>query len=263
MSKNASLVVVGTGIKLLSHLTRESETYIKESQKVLYLVNEPLLKEWVEKTNPNSESLDNLYQKYPLRLHCYRAITEYIVETVRSGEHVCVVFDGHPTVFAQSALHAVIQARKEGFDARVLPGISAEDCLFADLLINPGTYGCQSYEATDFLVREQKCDLFSHLILWQVGFIGVLDRPDDHDNTQGIQILIKHLRQYYALDHKVIVYEAALYPHYKPRIEEYELSKLSQAKLTRISTLYIPPVSKAKCSETMLESLGIMVENLT
>jgi hypothetical protein len=35
----------------------------------------------------------------------------------------------------------------------MLPGISAEDCLFADLGIDPGIYGCQSYEATDFLAN--------------------------------------------------------------------------------------------------------------
>jgi hypothetical protein len=37
----------------------------------------------------------------------------------------------------------------DGFDAVMLPGISAEDCLFADLGIDPGMIGCQSFEATD------------------------------------------------------------------------------------------------------------------
>src|SRR3990167_3227259 len=156
--QDTSLTVVGAGIKFLSHITVEAKAYIEQSQKLLYLVNNPVLKEWLKKTNPNAESLDELYQKYPLRLHCYRAITEYILETVRKRQHVCVVLYGHPSVFAQPALDAVIQAKKEGLDARILPGISAEDCLFADLMIDPGRFGCQSFEASDFLVHERQWD---------------------------------------------------------------------------------------------------------
>jgi len=36
----------------------------------------------------------------------------------------------------------------------MLPGISAEDCLFADIGVDPGIYGCQSFEATDLFVNE-------------------------------------------------------------------------------------------------------------
>lgn len=149
----ASLVVVGTGIKFLSHLTNEVKAYILQSDKVLYLVNDPAMKDWIRQNNPKSESLDPLYAKYPLRIDCYRAITDYILASLKENQHVCVVLYGHPSVFSQPGLNAVIQARKEGFYAKILPGISAEACLFADLLIDPGLHGCQSFEATDFLIH--------------------------------------------------------------------------------------------------------------
>jgi uncharacterized protein YabN with tetrapyrrole methylase and pyrophosphatase domain len=79
-----------------------------------------------------------------------------------------VVFYGHPTVFAKSALDAVIKLEKENYVTKILPAISSEDCLFADLRIDPGSDGCQSYEATDFLIRRKKIDPTSHLILWQI-----------------------------------------------------------------------------------------------
>ena len=63
-----------------------------------------------------------------------------------------------------------MQARAEGFNARMLPGISAEDCLFANLGADPGTHGCQSFEATSFLLRKPKFDTLTHLILWQILF---------------------------------------------------------------------------------------------
>lgn len=90
--KNASLVVVGSGIKFLSHLTIESKAYIEQSDKVLYLVNEPAMKEWIQKINLHSESLDPFYTQYSLRSDCYRAITNHILQTLRKIQHVCVVF---------------------------------------------------------------------------------------------------------------------------------------------------------------------------
>lgn len=35
----ASLILVGSGIKFISHLTTEAKAYIQHSSKVLYLVN--------------------------------------------------------------------------------------------------------------------------------------------------------------------------------------------------------------------------------
>jgi len=255
--KDTSLVVVGSGIKFVSHITTETRIYIEHADKVLYLVNNPAMKEWIQKQNPHAESLDFLYTKYPLRLHCYRAITNFILETLRRNIHLCVVLYGHPAIFAQPALEAVIQAKKEGYYAKILPSISAEDCLFADLCIDPASHGCQSFEATDLLVRQRRIDPSSHLILWQVGSIGVLGHVRSHDNSKGAKLLLNHLIQYYHVDHQVILYEAAQYPHLEPRIDTLRLTELPEAPFSRISTLYVPPLCKVPCDEAMLITLGI------
>lgn len=261
-SDSASLVLVGTGIKFMSHLTTEAKAYIQQSAKVLYLVNEPAMQCWIQKNNAHAESLDPLYTKYPLRLHCYRAITDYILECVRKIQHVCVVMYGHPTVFAQPGLAAIEQARKEGFYATILPGISAEDCLFADLLVDPGKYGCQSFEATDFLIRNRQIDCTGHLILWQVGVIGALGHIRDHDNTIGVTCLMERLLPYYPENHLLILYEAAQYPHLEPKIHEFSLIDLPTAPFSRLSTLYVPPASKKSLDNNMLQRLGISLSEL-
>lgn len=261
--QTASLTVVGCGIKFLSHLTIEAKSYIRNSDAVLYLVNEPAVTEWIQKENLNAESLDRFYTPHTLRKDSYQEITNYILEQLRLNQHVCVVMYGHPTVFAQPALDAVIQAKKGGYDAKVLPGISAEDCLFADLLIDPGEYGCQSFEATDFLIHRRFFDTSSHLILWQVSVIGILNHPPiSFDNTKGLQVLMNYLLEKYPFNHKVILYEAAQYPFLKPRIQEFKLEQLPVIKCSRISTLYIPPLNKNACDETMLEALGIVINDL-
>ena len=259
---NASLVVVGSGIKFISHLTTEAKAYIEQSEKVLYLVNDPAMKTWIQKSNANTESLDELYTKYTLRLDCYRAITDYILETLHKGQHMCVVFYGHPSVFAKSALDAVTRARQKGFYAKILPGISAEDCFFADVLIDPGSCGCQSFEATDFLIHRRRFDPSCHLLLWQVDIIGVLNNPNIHDNRKGAELLVSYLNQYYALEHEVVMYEAAQYPSFEPKIEKLPLRFLPKVTFSRISMLYIPPAYKASCDEATLKKLNINIKDL-
>lgn len=259
---NASLVVVGSGIKFLSHLTNEAKIYMEQSDKILYLVNEPAMKEWIKNKFPTAESLDTIYVSHHLRSHCYRAIKDYILSCLYQQQHICVVIYGHPTVFAQPALEAVIQAKQEGHDAIILPGISAEDCLFADLLINPGVNGCQSFETTDFLIHNRKYDSRSHLILWQIGMIGVLGHTQKQDDLVGIRLLLNRLRINYKADHKVIVYEAAQYPHFNPRIEEIELMQLTNATLSQISTLYVPPANVSIVDENIIKELGINITDL-
>jgi uncharacterized protein YabN with tetrapyrrole methylase and pyrophosphatase domain len=255
--QHASLILVGSGIKFISHLTTEAKIYIEQSDKVLYLVNEPAMKEWIQKSNPNSESLDSLYIKHPLRKDSYQAITEYILEILRTNQHICVVLYGHPTVFAQPGLEAIRRAKEEGYYAKILPGISAEDCLFADLLINPGSCGCQSFEATDFLVHKRKFDPSCHLIFWQAGLIGELGYSKDYNNKKGTEILCHYLNNFYPITHEVIIYEAAQYPNLEPRITKISLAKLAETTIPQIATLYIPPAYKIPCDIEVLEELGI------
>lgn len=260
--KNASLTIVGTGIKFLSHLTTEAKAYIEQSDKVLYLVNDPAMKEWISKTNSNSESLDSLYTKHALRRECYQEITHYILENLRLNQHVCAVFYGHPTVFAQPGIDAIKQARNEGYQAKVLPGISAEDCLFADLLINPGSSGCQSFEATDFLLYQRKFDPSCHLILWQASMIGMLGHDKSPKNAPGIPLLVEYLNQFYPVSHQVFLYEAAQYPSFEPRITTITLAELVTTEFSRISTLYIPPAKKSEINEAIFKSLNLDIDTL-
>jgi len=258
----SSLVVVGVGIKFVSHLSTEAKAYISQADNVLYLLNDPLMKYWIEQLNPNSESLDHLYAKHELRYDSYEAITRYILKVLYQHKHVCVVMYGHPAVFAQPALDAVREAKKNGYFAKILPAISAEDCLFADLLIDPGSCGCQSFEATDFLIHDRQFDPKCHLILWQVGVIGALGHVKDQSNKAGINILTNYLRQFYLSQHMITVYEASQYPSFESRIEEVMLDQLPDVNLSRITTLYIPPSNKAVCNEAMLKALEMNMDDL-
>ena len=139
----------------------------------------------------------------------------------------------------------------------MLPGISAEDCLFADLGVDPGA-GCQSFEATDFLIRKRQFDPRVALVLWQVGVIGDRSfRKSGRYRREGLAVLQRRLEPMYPPRHTAILYEASQYPVCPPRIERLPLADLAGARTTAISTLYVPRGREAQADLKMLERLGI------
>lgn len=254
--KNASLTLVGTGIKFLSHLTTEAKAHIEQADCVLYLVNEPAMKAWIEETNRNAEALDFLYAKQGSRTESYQQITRYIVDIVKSEQHVCVALYGHPTVFAQPALHAAEETRKLGIETRILPGISAEDCLFADLGINPGS-GCLSLEATDLLIHDRLIDPTCHVILWQIGLTGIITHTENPDPKPGLALLADQLKKTYSENHPITLYVAAQYPSFEPQTIELTLNELADSHPPRLATLYIPPAKAVNANQRIIEQLGL------
>ena len=255
--KTGSLTIVGTGIQLVSHLTLGAKAWIEQADKVLFALADPVTAKWLKELNPTAEALP--YNKNNQRRRdTYREMTERMLSEVRKGLNVCAVFYGHPGVFADPAHAAIKQAREEGFQGQMLPGISAEDCLFADLDVDPGKNGCQSFEATDFLSQRRKFDPTSVLILWQIALVGNLGFYEQGGHVQGLKILAEVLEKDYGADHEVVVYEAAVYyPVCSPVIDRIPLSKLPEAKLTEVSTLYVPPKAMASVDRSMMARLGI------
>jgi len=149
------------------------------------------------------------------------------------------------------------QARAEGYSAEMLPGISAEDCLFADLRIDPGKHGCQSFEATDFLIRNRRFDPYSSLILWQIAMVGNLGFYEENNHNEGLTILSEVLQESYTTEHEVIVYEAAIYPTFDPIIQRLPLQKLPQANIHEVSALYMPPKTPAPLDKAMMKRLNM------
>lgn len=254
----SSLIVVGCGIKFFAHLTNEVIAYIKQSDIVLYLVNDPILKLWIQEQNQYTESLDRLYFSCPNRADSYSLITEYVLEHLYQNKHICFVLYGHPSVYAKPGLDAVKKAKKEGYYAKILPAISAEACLFADLLIDPGSSGSQSFEASDFLIHQRQVDISSHLILWQINAIGILNHETTNNKKIGILLLFDYLTKYYKVTDKIIIYEAAQYPGFEPTIKQTQLKYLPDIQLSNLSTLYIPPTKIAACDQAILKALELV-----
>jgi len=255
--KSGGLFVVGTGINSLYHLTPEARARIKHADTVLHAVPDAVTEGVIHKINPHNESLRGFYGEGKCRIQTYREMTEYTLTAVRSGRVVCMVFYGHPAVFVMSSHEAVMRARAEGYPAYIIPAVSAADCLFADLGIDPGEVGCQTFEATDFLLFNRRHDTRSYLLLFQVGGIGDLAYSSKGYRQDCLHILVESLLREYSPRHEVIIYEAGTHPFSRPRIGRVELVALNACDLSPTSTLCVPPQGKATVNRQMAMRLGL------
>lgn len=241
-----SLIVVGIGIRMIGQMTTEAIAWIKISEKVFYLSHDPVAADILTRMNPSAESLAGFYAEGKLRSTTYQEMVGRVMECVRAGQKTCLVFYGHPGVFCWPGHEAIRQARQEGHTAKMLPAVSAEDCLFADLGLDPATSGCQSYGATDFLLNDRQVDPSSLLILWQVGTTGNPLFNTKKQKCPGLRLLIERLSGIYGSEHEVILYIASSQLFGEPSIERLPLKRLAKARLSSSSTLCIPPSQRPR-----------------
>lgn len=264
MNKQGSLVVVGTGISPAGQMTILTQSYIKEADIVFMGIMNKIGENVVQKLNPNCHTLDDLYESGKSRGITYTQMKDRIVDAVKQGQRVVAAFYGHPGVFVNPSHSAIEEVQALGLPARMLPGISAEDCLVADLGIDPAHFGCQSYEATQFLFRKYRIDPYMTQIIWQIGLAG------EHTHTvlnadhcqNGLQLLTDVLLKHYPQQHQIILYEAATFPVCEPKIEKLSLIDLPSAKPSLISTLVIPALGLPDYDEDKLAKLGLTKEEV-
>jgi uncharacterized protein YabN with tetrapyrrole methylase and pyrophosphatase domain len=240
--QRGALTVVGTGIRIGLQLTPEAAEAIEAADELLYVNAEPFGDRWLASLHPRARNLITHYRPGVERKVVYEEIVEAILEPVRGGKRVCAAFYGHPGVFVRPSHEAVRRARAEGFEAEMLPAVSAVDCLFADLGVDPAHYGCASYDATDFLSRERPLDTSAALVLWQVAAVGETRAVTEGEHGRNLPVLVDRLLAHYPPEHEVVLYEATPFPVGQPLVERLTLRELGEAEPTPQATLYVPPV---------------------
>ncbi|HBD19032.1 MAG TPA: hypothetical protein DC063_02305 [Arenimonas sp.] len=253
---------MGLGMTLGAHLGPRARDALENADVVFVAVSDPLVELWVQQMHPDVRSLQPYYAEGKPRTQTYREMVDAMLAEVRAGRRVCGAFYGHPGVFAQAPHRAIAQARAEGFAAHMEPGVSAEDCLYADLGIDPGTVGCQHYEASQLMFYRRRLDPGAYLVLWQAGIAG--DRSFRRFSTPAAyrQLLVDRLAEDYPLDHPCTIYEANTLAIHPPRIETVALSELPRVSLDARSTLVLPPAIPLQPDEGMLARLAALDDEL-
>jgi siroheme synthase len=254
-SSKGSLACVGIGMTLGAHISPVSRSHIEQADVVFMGVSDGVVELWLKGMNKDARSLQPYYGEGKSRLDTYREMVEVMLTQVRAGKRVCGVFYGHPGVFAWAPHKAIEVARQEGYSAHMEPGISAEDCLYADVGIDPGAYGCQHFETSQFMLYRRCIDPSAWLILWQAGAAGDKTNRRFATGEAYRQVLVDILLRNYPRDHEIIIYQAATLPIQPPQIRRLALETLPVAEVGMFDTLAIPPARTMQIDPEILARL--------
>ena len=253
---------MGIGMTLGSHLTPLARDYIHKAEVVFTGLSDGIIELWIAGMNADVRSLQSFYREGKSRMQTYREMVEAMLKEVRAGKRVCAAFYGHPGVFAWPTHKAIEIARGEGYSAHMEPGVSAADCLYADLGFDPGKYGCQHYEASQFMFNRRRLDTAAYLILWQVGLAGDQTLARFSTGAAYRQVLVDVLNRDYPLDHEVILYQAPTLPTFRPTIVRLPLSQLPTAQADMHFTLVVPPAQPLQPDQQIRERLSALDREL-
>jgi hypothetical protein len=245
------VVFVGTGFSLVTQTTPEALGAMRRADKLFHVVAEPAAAVWIKSLNPTAESLALLYREGKPRGETYREMVGRILEHVHRGEKVCVALYGHPTIGCDPTQMVLALGRDEGFAVRILPAISSDACLYADLGIDPMVDGIQAYEASVFVQRRPRIDTRTPIVLWQIGFIGESSiQFSGRANKPGVTALARRLTAYYGKDHKVAIYQASWYPFLPSTVIWTDIRSLPETATAAVATLFVPARRRPATSRT-------------
>jgi precorrin-6B methylase 1 len=243
MNASGRLVCVGLGISPQAHLTSAAKHHIEQSDIVFADVPHARLESWLKELHGDVRSLRSARSDRRPRMEANRKIVQLLLAEVRNGKSVCAAFYGHSGAFGGPAQLAVQSARREGFDALMEPGISAADCLYADLGIDPIKYGCQHYEASQLMRYRRSLDSSAYLVLWNI------DSPPEAIVAEANvvayrKVLVDVLAAEYPQQHSILVYHPADSPQSMPKIARLSLALLPTADIGPHACVVIPPAAE-------------------
>eukprot|EP01105_Mastigella_eilhardi_P001245 TRINITY_DN1152_c0_g1_i1.p1 TRINITY_DN1152_c0_g1~~TRINITY_DN1152_c0_g1_i1.p1 ORF type:complete len:325 (-),score=71.46 TRINITY_DN1152_c0_g1_i1:778-1752(-) len=244
--KKGRLTVVGTGM-CVDQLTLGAITHLLAADVVVYVVADRLTERALLQLRPDAVDFYPFYDEGKPRETTYFQEKELLLRCVRAGLDVVAAFYGHPGVFCDPGHQAIWEAKREGYEARMLPAVSAEDCLYAELGVDPAFPGVQSLEATDFLAFKRELCTECNVLLWQAGCVCDLRFSRKGVVREGAELLVDRLIEIYGEGHKVVPYvfsPLAPAPSEGCALSLRDLRATATCKLTAITTLYIPPLGK-------------------
>ncbi|KAL5477556.1 hypothetical protein EMCRGX_G024367 [Ephydatia muelleri] len=255
------LVILGSGIRCAGQFTTEAISHIKNADKVLYCISDPVTETYIRDLFPGAMDLAVFFDGSKDRYDSCVQMAEACLFFARQGLYTVAIFPGHPGISSLPSLRAMQIAKKQGICTEMLPGISLEDSLFSDLGIDPSYYGFQVIGATDFLLFDRRLMTDAHVVIKHVGCIGEQCVTPTGVGASNLSILVKQLQKVYGLDYGVVHYYPSQYPTCKPFMDRRPLSDFLKSEMyktiTPFSHIYIPPMSTSCINKEMAVQLGI------
>ncbi|HJQ73336.1 MAG TPA: SAM-dependent methyltransferase [Gaiellaceae bacterium] len=240
MTGGGSLTVVGTGIESTTQLSVGARAAIRAADVAFFQVADPVSELRIRSLCANARSLVPYFSEDKPRGETYREICAVVTGEVAAGKRVCLVMYGHPGFYGTAAHEVVRRVRALGLPARMLPAVSALDCLFADLGLDPAQGGLQVYEASHFLETRPPLDAGATLVLLQVGILGERGNTPTPAVAERYRALLGELAETLGPEREAVLYEAAEYPGTEPLVMRFLLGADDPPEPELRSTLCVP-----------------------
>lgn len=256
--RRGRLVIVGTGITAISQMTVETIGYIQRADVVFYHATNGVTATQIRELNANAVDLYEYYGEGKKRRITYVEMAELMLREVRRGFTVVGVFHGHPGYFVSPARRALAIASLEGHETALLPAVSAPDCMFADLRVDPGVFGCQILMASRVLQKDSIIATTGHVVFLQVGAVGDAGFSFSGYKNSTLVPFFEKLIELYGERQESVYYVAAIFPGFEPVITvrnllDYRDSGARESISSGI--LYVPPKGVTMSSLQSVQSV--------
>jgi len=248
------IYIVGVGIRKADQITREVEAAIRNSVEVFHVAPKNQVDKYLKKLCPRVRDLLPLYREGVNRLETYDQMSAMVLESALKHGPVTFASYGHPLVYVYPSYQIITVATLLGLSVKVLPGISALDCILIDLGLDPAYSGLQMYEATELLVRRRPLQNDVPCLIWQVGSTETAYYTRQETTAQQLKGLQRHLLKFYPPTHGATAVFSSPLPGVSSTLWRFRLMELTKyhAFLHQGMTLFIPPVEVRAMADVKL-----------
>jgi tetrapyrrole methylase family protein / MazG family protein len=239
--------IVGLGMRSVDQLTREAQRAIAGTKTIYVVDSSPGIQSFFRKMGLEVIDLSKHYEEGKDRLQTYLEMSKEVISGAIHKGPVSFGLYGHPTVFAYPPFVIKAVAESCGLTVGVVPGVSALDCMLAELMLDPATDGMQMFEATDIVIRKRTLLTDVHTLIWQIGALetGLYSRQV---SVKGrFDRFLQHIVGFFPTHHPVAAIFVSDNPLIPSIIYRFKLKDLPDYgdRLHGGFTLHIPPLSTA------------------
>jgi uncharacterized protein YabN with tetrapyrrole methylase and pyrophosphatase domain len=257
---SVDIYIVGLGILHPNQITREVEAALCRSNEVLFVERSDALESYLATISTKLTDLATAaYQEGADRLEAYDTMAAMVIDAALDHPPVTFALYGHPLIFAYPPFQILQIAPLLNLRVKILPGISALDCLFVDLKLDPAQQGLQIYEATDLLLRRRPLQPDVPCLLWQIGVVETRLYTEGVSRPQRFERIKRYLLEHYPPDHEVVAVYSTKHPLLQSSFVRFALEDIETHadELHQGMTLYIPAVRQRPIADhELLELTG-------
>lgn len=238
------IYIVGLGISHIDQITREAERCMEASNEILYVERGLGIDAFLASKCKCITDLTRLYAEGEDRQGTYRKMAATVVKAALERPPVTFALYGHPLIYSYPPFLIREMAGLLGLSVKVVPGVSAMDCIFADLFVDPSMNGIQMFEATEMLLRGRLLQTDVAALIWQIGALETGLYSTYSSRPERFQRFKDHLLRFYPSHHTVFAVHSATHSLLKPEIYEFEISDIGDyaSVLHAGFSMYIPPL---------------------